>query len=62
MPWSEKQMSTAQAVAHGWTPKGSAKGFTQDFAAQVVAEGVKGKKRKRGTLGELGSLRMQHKG
>lgn len=42
MPWSKKQVRTAQAVEHGWKPKGSAKGFTRGFAAQVVAEGVKG--------------------
>ncbi len=42
MPWSKKQVRVAQAVEHGWKPKGAAKGFTQDFAAQVVAEGVKG--------------------
>lgn len=41
MPWSKKQMRVAQAVEHGWKPKGSAKGFTESFAAQVVAEGTK---------------------
>jgi hypothetical protein len=41
MPWSKKQMRTAQAVEHGWNPKGSAKGFTKGFADQVISEGVK---------------------
>ena len=57
MPWSEQQMKTARAVAHGWKPRGSAKGFDKDFAHQVMREGVKGK-RKRGryegkSLGDL---------
>lgn len=47
MPWSTKQYRTAQAVMHGATLKGLAKGFTPDFAAQVIAEGVKKSKRKR---------------
>lgn len=38
MPWSERVQQTARAVAHGWKPKGSAKGFTQEFAAQVISE------------------------
>jgi hypothetical protein len=38
MPWSEKQVRVAQAVEHGWKPKGSAKGFTRSFASQVVEE------------------------
>ena len=46
MPWSPEQVKVAQAVAHGWRPKGSAKGFTRRFAEQVIAEGVKKKRRK----------------
>lgn len=56
MPWSEKVQKVARAVAHGWTAKGSAKGFTRSFARQVLEESGK-KKRKRGTLGDLGSMR-----
>jgi len=43
MPWSKKQVRTAQAVEHGWKPKGSAKGFDDDFARKVVAESKLGK-------------------
>lgn len=38
MPWTKKQQQVAQAVKHGWHPKGSAKGFTKAFASEVVAE------------------------
>lgn len=38
MPWTKKQQHVAQAVAHGWKPKGSAKGFTRSFATEVVEE------------------------
>lgn len=38
MPWSPAQVKTAQAVTHGWKPKGKAKGFSEDFADQVVTE------------------------
>jgi hypothetical protein len=38
VPWTKKQQRTAQAVEHGWKPKGSAKGFTSKFAEQVVQE------------------------
>lgn len=38
MPWTEKQERVAQAVAHGWKPKGKAKGFTKSFAKQVISE------------------------
>ncbi len=38
MPWTKKQQRTAQAVAHGWRPTGSAKGFTRGFAEQVTSE------------------------
>lgn len=47
MPWTAEQMKTARAIAHGWKPKGSAKGFTRQFAEQVIAEGVKRRKSKR---------------
>jgi hypothetical protein len=46
MPWTRKQMKAALAVEHGWQPKGEAKGITKSFAAQVIAEGVKGQKPK----------------
>lgn len=46
MPWSQKQYRTAQAVMAGATLKGLSKGFTPEFAAQVIAEGVKKQKRK----------------
>jgi len=38
MPWTKKQQRVAEAVAHGWKPKGKAKGFTQAFASQVLTE------------------------
>ena len=38
MPWTKKQQRTAQAVEHGWKPKGSAKGFGRSFADMVVTE------------------------
>lgn len=53
MPWSAAQVRTAQAVKHGWRPKGSAKGFTRKFAAQVVSEGVKGKPKRKSNLYSL---------
>jgi hypothetical protein len=46
MPWSKAQKRTAQAVVHGWKPKGSAKGFDPSFAQQVLTEGTKRKIRK----------------
>ncbi len=42
MPWSRKQMKAARAVMAGATVGG----FSRAFAAQVIAEGVKGKKAK----------------
>lgn len=48
MPWPEATRRLARAVAHGFKPSGSAKGFSKDFASQVLAES-KGK-----TLGEYG--------
>jgi hypothetical protein len=38
MPWTARQQHTAQAVTHGWKPKGKAKGFTRSFASEVIAE------------------------
>lgn len=38
MPWSKAQKRTAQAVTHGWKPKGEAKDFSKAFAKLVVAE------------------------
>ena len=38
MPWTKKQQDVARAVEHGWKPKGSAKGFTKDFAEEVTSE------------------------
>jgi hypothetical protein len=47
MPWTKKQQRVAEAVAHGWKPKGSAKGFTPKFASQVIQEsGAKKPRRK----------------
>lgn len=46
MPWSKAQKRTAQAVAHGWKSKGEAKGFTRDFAQQVISESEASRKRK----------------
>lgn len=54
MPWSKAQVKTARAVEHGWKPKGSAKGFTKDFAEQVVEEGEKGKSRHKKAEAMLG--------
>lgn len=61
MPWSEKQQQVARAVTHGWKPTGSAKGFTRGFASQVLEESGDKRKKKRGTLGELGSLKIGRK-
>ena len=38
MPWTAKQQHVAQAVAHGWKPTGTAKGFSPKFAREVVDE------------------------
>ena len=51
-------MRVAEAVKHGWKPKGSAKGFTQDFAEQVISEGVE---HKPGTLGHLAGMKKKGK-
>jgi hypothetical protein len=47
MPWSKKQKRVAQAVEHGWKPTGSAKGFSKDFAEQVIEESDDMKKRRK---------------
>lgn len=60
MPWNEAQRRTARAVAHGWKPTGSAKGFTRGFAEQVLEEsGEKKKKKRRGTLGDLAAAKYE---
>jgi hypothetical protein len=56
MPWSKKQMQVAEAVKHGWKPKGSAKGFTKEFADQVIEEGVKP-----GSIGHLAGVKKRKK-
>lgn len=38
MPYTQQQRKVARAVQHGWKPKGSAKGFTHEFAEQVIEE------------------------
>lgn len=53
MPWSGKQKQVAQAVAHGWKPTGTAKGFTQTFAKQVISESKPKKKAKAGSIGDM---------
>ncbi len=45
MPWTRKQLKVAEAVKHGWKPKGSAKGFTLGFAGQVIQETDGGKRK-----------------
>ena len=47
MPWTKKQVKTARAVEHGFKPTGSAKGFTQGFAEQVIEESDDEKKRRK---------------
>jgi len=54
MPWTRKQQRVAQAVEHGWKPKGSAKGFSKDFAEQVVEESKTMKTRKAVAESRLG--------
>jgi hypothetical protein len=43
MPWTRKQIDTARAIEHGWKGKGSANGFGQKFAGEVIAETDNGK-------------------
>ena len=57
MPYNRAQVKLAQAVSHGFKPTGSASGFSKGFATQVLEESGKAKK-KRGTLGDLTSLKM----
>ena len=63
MPYTKKQVRVAEAVKHGWKPKGSAAGFTENFAEKVLTEsekpgGIKGaateKKRKQAAENMLG--------
>jgi hypothetical protein len=54
VPWSRKQKRVARAVTHGWKPTGSAKGFTRDFAEQVIEESGEEKKRRRRAESKLG--------
>ena len=37
-PWTKKQVRVAEAVKHGWKPKGGAKGFTHKLASDIVVE------------------------
>jgi hypothetical protein len=53
-PWSTKQKKLAQAVAHGFKPTGSAKGFTKGFAEQVIEESEDQKKRRKKAEDKLG--------
>ena len=43
MPWTTKQVKVAEAVKHGWKPKGAAKGFTKKLASDIVVETNDGK-------------------
>ena len=43
MPYTRKQVRVAEAVTHGWKPKGSAKSFTSDFAKRLLEETDDGK-------------------
>lgn len=37
-PWTRKQENLAEAVKHGFTPTGAAKGFSKAFADYVIDE------------------------
>jgi hypothetical protein len=54
MPWSKAQRDTARAVAHGWKPTGSAKGFTKGFAEKVMEESDEAKRRRKAAEERLG--------
>lgn len=54
MPWSPKQQKLAKAVAHGFRPTGKAKGFSADFAEQVIEESAEQKKRRKKAENMLG--------
>ena len=54
MPWSDKTKKLAQAVAHGFKPTGSAKGFDRGFAEQVLEESGEEKKRRKKAEDMLG--------
>jgi hypothetical protein len=47
MPWTERQKRTARAVAHGWKPKGKAKGFGRNLADLILSESRSGHYRKK---------------
>ena len=55
MPWSPAQLRAAWSVKSG---RGGPKGFTRDFAEQVISEGVE---HKAGTLGHLGGIKKKGK-
>ena len=54
MPWTKKQQRVAQAVEHGWKPKGSAKGFDKGFAEQVIEESSSDKAKRKAAESKLG--------
>ena len=43
MPYTKKQVRVAEAVAHGFKPTGSAKGFNKGFAKDLLVETNYGK-------------------
>lgn len=53
-PWSKKQQDLARAVTHGFKPTGKAKGFTADFASQVLEESDGDKTRRKAAESKLG--------
>ena len=53
-PWTKAQQKTAQAVQHGWKPKGSAKGFDKDFAEEVIEESKDSKAKRKKAEDKLG--------
>lgn len=54
MPYTKKQVQVAEAVKHGWKPKGSAKGFAEKFADQVVEEDSQMERRRKKAESMLG--------
>lgn len=54
MPWSKKQIRTAQAIEHGMKPTGSAKGFDKEFASQVIEESADEKRRRKAAEAMMG--------
>lgn len=45
MPWTDKQKRVAQAVKHGWSPKGKAKGFGRNLADLILSESKRKEKK-----------------